>query len=113
MIAQDTGSAIVGPARADIYFGAGKEAGEIAGRLKQPGKFVMLVPRALDPSLVGAKMPVPKPRPPEPEIKVSIAETSAEAADSVVVPLPPPPVARSRLVPLPKPRPPMVLDGRP
>ena len=27
MIAQDTGSAIVGPARADIYFGAGEEAG--------------------------------------------------------------------------------------
>jgi membrane-bound lytic murein transglycosylase A len=113
MIAQDTGSAIVGPARADIYFGAGKEAGEIAGRLKQSGKFVMLVPRALDPSLAGAKMPVPRRRPPEPEIKVSIAETSAEAVDTVVVPLPPPPVAKSRLVPLPKPRPPMVLDGRP
>ena len=30
MVAQDTGSAIVGPARADIYFGAGADAG--AGR---------------------------------------------------------------------------------
>jgi membrane-bound lytic murein transglycosylase A len=27
MIAQDTGSAIVGPARADIYFGSGEQAG--------------------------------------------------------------------------------------
>ena len=31
MIAQDTGSAIVGPARADLYLGAGDEAGRIAG----------------------------------------------------------------------------------
>ena len=30
MIAQDTGSAIVGPARADLYFGAGNEAGQVA-----------------------------------------------------------------------------------
>ncbi len=34
MVAQDTGSAIVGPARGDIYFGAGAEAGRIAGRLQ-------------------------------------------------------------------------------
>ena len=32
MVAQDTGSAIVGPARADIYFGSGEQAGRIAGR---------------------------------------------------------------------------------
>ncbi len=38
MIAQDTGSAIVGPARADIYFGAGEEAGKIAGRIKNPAR---------------------------------------------------------------------------
>ena len=38
MIAQDTGSAIVGPARADIYFGAGDEAARIAGRIKNPGR---------------------------------------------------------------------------
>src|SRR5439155_1062791 len=35
MVAQDTGSAIVGPARADIYFGSGVEAGRIAGRAKR------------------------------------------------------------------------------
>ena len=48
MVAQDTGSAIVGPARADLYFGAGKDAGRIAGRIRQQGRFVMLLPRELD-----------------------------------------------------------------
>ncbi|WP_296583550.1 MltA domain-containing protein [Xanthobacter sp.] len=45
MIAQDTGSAIVGPARADLFFGAGDAAGAVAGRIRHPGKFTMLVPR--------------------------------------------------------------------
>ena len=34
MIAQDTGSAIVGPARADIFFGSGDAAGARAGALR-------------------------------------------------------------------------------
>ena len=34
-----------GPARADIYFGHGEEIGHIAGRIKQYGQFVMLVPQ--------------------------------------------------------------------
>lgn len=61
MIAQDTGSAIVGPARADIFFGAGAPAGTIAGRIQHPGSFVILLPRALDP--VRRPVPLPKPRP--------------------------------------------------
>ncbi|CCE06739.1 putative membrane-bound lytic murein transglycosylase [Bradyrhizobium sp. STM 3843] len=65
MIAQDTGSAIVGPARADLYFGAGAEAGRISGRLKQNIQFVMLVPKALDPVGRSHKMPLPDPRPSE------------------------------------------------
>jgi membrane-bound lytic murein transglycosylase A len=63
MIAQDTGSAIVGPARADIYFGAGDEAARIAGRIKNPGTFVMLVPRELDPVAAGSDVPLPPTRP--------------------------------------------------
>jgi membrane-bound lytic murein transglycosylase A len=59
MIAQDTGSAIVGPARADLFFGAGDEAGQMAGRIKQAGRFTMLLPRELDPSAAGARMPLP------------------------------------------------------
>ncbi len=63
MIAQDTGSAIVGPARADIYFGAGDEAARIAGRIKNPGDFVMLLPRELDPVEAGRDTPLPPERP--------------------------------------------------
>src|SRR4051812_20580569 len=65
MIAQDTGSAIVGPARADLYFGAGLEAGKVAGRLRHNARFVMLVPKSLDPMARGRKMPVPDARPSE------------------------------------------------
>jgi membrane-bound lytic murein transglycosylase A len=60
MIAQDTGSAMVGPARADIYFGAGKDAGRVAGRIRHPAKVVMLMPRSIDP--IGKAPPVPFPR---------------------------------------------------
>jgi len=44
MIAQDTGSAIKGPQRADIFFGTGDEAGRAAGRLKDPGRMLVLLP---------------------------------------------------------------------
>jgi membrane-bound lytic murein transglycosylase A len=63
MIAQDTGSAIVGPARADLYWGAGDEAGRIAGRIRHPGRFVMLLPSELDMVVAGTQMPVPVPKP--------------------------------------------------
>jgi membrane-bound lytic murein transglycosylase A len=63
VIAQDTGSAIVGPARADIYWGAGDEAGRIASRIRHRGRFVMLIPRELDLIEAGRHMPLPTPRP--------------------------------------------------
>jgi membrane-bound lytic murein transglycosylase A len=63
VIAQDTGSAIVGPARADIYFGAGDEAARMAGRIKNPGRFFLLLPRALDPVEAGRDTPLPPERP--------------------------------------------------
>ena len=65
MVAQDTGSAITGPARADIYYGAGAEAGRISGRFRHTMRFVMLVPKSLDPVARGRKMPLPDPRPSE------------------------------------------------
>jgi membrane-bound lytic murein transglycosylase A len=46
MIAQDTGSAIVGPARGDFYFGSGSEAGTRAGLLRHPVRFVVLRPKS-------------------------------------------------------------------
>ncbi|HYD74550.1 murein transglycosylase A [Ramlibacter sp.] len=45
VLAQDTGSAIVGAVRADWFAGWGPEAGELAGRLKQPLRMWALWPR--------------------------------------------------------------------
>src|SRR5712672_3032273 len=64
MVAQDSGSAIVGPARADIYLGAGDAAGRIAGLIRQQGRFAMLLPRELDMVAAGKAMPLPQPKPP-------------------------------------------------
>lgn len=47
MIAQDTGSAIVGPARGDLFAGSGDAAGEIAGVVRHSADFFALVPRSL------------------------------------------------------------------
>ncbi|MBT8415265.1 MAG: MltA domain-containing protein [Boseongicola sp.] len=44
MIAQDTGSAIKGAQRADIFFGSGDEAGETAGRVRDSGRMIVLLP---------------------------------------------------------------------
>lgn len=44
MVAQDTGSAIKGAQRADIFFGTGDEAGRAAGRIKDGGRMVVLMP---------------------------------------------------------------------
>lgn len=44
MIAQDTGSAIKGAQRADIFYGSGAEAGRSAGRIRDRGRMVVLLP---------------------------------------------------------------------
>ena len=44
MIAQDTGSAIKGAQRADVFFGTGDAAGQAAGTLRDPGRMVTLLP---------------------------------------------------------------------
>jgi membrane-bound lytic murein transglycosylase A len=45
VMAQDTGSAIVGAVRADYFVGSGQAAGDLAGRLKQDMKMWVLLPR--------------------------------------------------------------------
>ena len=79
MIAQDTGFAIVGPARADIFWGAGDRAGQLASHVHHPGNFAMLVPCELDPVVAGARMPLPplKPAPP-PEPKAATRPTATQ-----------------------------------
>jgi membrane-bound lytic murein transglycosylase A len=77
MIAQDTGSAIVGPARADLFFGAGDEAGQVAGRIRQPGRFAILLPREIDPAAAGARMPLPPVKPPPSEAAAHLLHPAA------------------------------------
>lgn len=47
LVAQDTGGAIRGPVRGDVYWGPGDEAAEIAGRMKHSGRMWLLLPRPL------------------------------------------------------------------
>ena len=44
MIAQDTGGAIKGAQRADIFFGTGRDAGHAAGTIKDGGRMLQLLP---------------------------------------------------------------------
>ena len=44
MIAQDTGGAIRGVVRGDVFWGHGEEAAEVAGRMKHTGKMWVLLP---------------------------------------------------------------------
>jgi peptidoglycan lytic transglycosylase A len=54
VMAQDTGGAIRGAVRADLFWGSGAEAGALAGRMRQPGRLWVLWPR-------GAALPRPLP----------------------------------------------------
>ena len=114
MIAQDTGSAITGPARADLYFGAGPDAARVSGRLKNTMNFVMLVPKSLDPTALGRKMPLPDPRPsakiarlfpqmapPKDQKSIAPAATPSPAAAEAS----PTPADAAKTVPLPAARP--------
>jgi membrane-bound lytic murein transglycosylase A len=47
MVAQDTGTAIRGLQRGDVFWGFGDLAAEIAGRMKQQGELIALLPRSL------------------------------------------------------------------
>jgi len=51
VMAQDTGAAIKGPVRGDLFWGAGEAAFEQAGRMKSPGRYWLLLPRQRSPSL--------------------------------------------------------------
>ena len=63
MIAQDTGGAIKGPARADLYFGSVGGSASVAGRIRHVGQFTMFIPREIDPVIAGRNTPLPRPRP--------------------------------------------------
>jgi len=50
MVAQDTGGAIKGPVRGDVFFGHGAEPAAVAGRMKQRGRLWLLLPMGAAPS---------------------------------------------------------------
>lgn len=60
MMAQDTGGAIVGPARADFFWGFGDAAGQQAGRMKQNGNMWVLLPKGYDLSTLPSTVKVRK-----------------------------------------------------
>lgn len=49
VVAQDTGGAIRGPVRADLFFGFGPEAGSQAGMMKHDGEMWLLWPKGAPP----------------------------------------------------------------
>ena len=51
MVAQDTGGAIRGPVRGDVFWGFGAEAERLAGPMKSPGRYFLLLPRGVAPQL--------------------------------------------------------------
>ena len=55
MIAQDTGTAIRGYVRGDVFWGAGEPAALTAGHMKSPGTMVVLLPKPLAARLLGAQ----------------------------------------------------------
>jgi membrane-bound lytic murein transglycosylase A len=87
MMAQDTGSAIIGPARADIYFGAGEEAARFASGIRHNARFTMLIPRDIDPVDAGAKFPLP-PRQPGSVEPPPLVAAVAPAPVRLGIPLP-------------------------
>ena len=49
MVAQDTGSAIRGVVRGDIFWGSSARAADRAGKMKAPGRYWFLIPHAIRP----------------------------------------------------------------
>lgn len=50
LVAQDTGGAIRGPVRGDVFWGFGPEAEERAGRMRSQGRYWLLLPRGVGPA---------------------------------------------------------------
>ena len=55
MVAQDTGTAIKGHVRGDVYWGWGEKAALVAGQMKSPGAMIVLLPKKLAARLLNTK----------------------------------------------------------
>jgi len=74
LVAQDTGGALEGPVRGDVFWGHGDEAADVAGRMKHDGRLWLLLPRTVDPEL------------PPPGLPESTPQRSKEARSGVDTP---------------------------
>ena len=52
MVAQDTGGAIKGPIRGDVFWGSGKTAERLAGIMKAKGSMYVFYPKSINPNLI-------------------------------------------------------------
>lgn len=59
VVAQDTGGAIRGPARGDLFVGWGAEAGDRAGRMREPIEMFVLLPRPQPTEVAEERAPPP------------------------------------------------------
>jgi membrane-bound lytic murein transglycosylase A len=59
MIAQDTGGAIRGPVRGDVFWGTGDAAGSRAGVMNANGRYYLLLPRAVAGRLAPGRLAQP------------------------------------------------------
>jgi membrane-bound lytic murein transglycosylase A len=57
MVAQDTGGAIDGPVRGDVFFGTGPRAEDLAGHMRQQGRVWLLLPSQLAAGQMAALVP--------------------------------------------------------
>ena len=58
VMAEDAGSAIIGPARGDLFIGTGAEAGEIAGRVKALAVMTLFLPKGITPGARDSTAPL-------------------------------------------------------
>jgi membrane-bound lytic murein transglycosylase A len=56
LIAQDTGGAIRGAVRGDVYWGTGAQAERLAGAMKSKGKLFVLLPKKVAAKLAPKKL---------------------------------------------------------
>ncbi len=70
-IAQDTGGAIRGPNRFDVFFGSGTKARAVAGKMYHRGRAIVLLPTAAAARLFGAKTTAEQPPQPPTEARSS------------------------------------------
>jgi len=57
LVTQDTGGAIRGPVRGDVFWGAGDDAAAVAGRMKHRGRLWILLPRGVTPATADEPTP--------------------------------------------------------